>query len=520
MSLENFISKHQQKLPLKVRVMKGYCGEHIAIANGDEYTLHFLKSTVVFTVQVSPSESFTIPLNSAIKLGILYNPVGNTEASLHGYKYHAVSDLMTAIPLPLLVRATKEQRGKRHGKVKIAKDELFAVNGVVNRGKGGGRLSVYSISQNKQKALKPKWVGHFTTKPTSVFLFPPEFLEHVGGHVPVQVILRLPSRSSFYLPNYLQKKPVTIVQCSTEESVITTSARNLKELSDEAATGAGSEDHDGHKKAEHMVDIPVNFTLEVQEVKAQNPEDQEELYMDTHNLYVNFDPSNIVSLREDRSQSCINAAIRPTHSSDGILLSIPPSLASSERTYQPLTMPSSSSEPPAYTDLFRNRTMSNVDQIQAAVAVARNRTVVTGSTAAVPVSSPSSQGQHQTQHQTQSHSRATTDGDNGGRGGGGGGRGGGEGEGEGEEEGEEEEEGEGEGEGEEEEGEGEGVSCHLSPRARRWLFLLTLGREEVLAHQPRKISQKHRSVGFDDQCFSAHNSLIMEQTFYEYRKAL
>ena len=49
LSLENFISKYQDELPLHVRVCKGFYGqsERTSVSEGDTFNIHFIKKSQV-----------------------------------------------------------------------------------------------------------------------------------------------------------------------------------------------------------------------------------------------------------------------------------------------------------------------------------------------------------------------------------------------------------------------------------------------------------------------------------------
>ena len=66
------------------------------ISTGDVYNLHFLKTVKVVSIQDFGGVNFSVPLNSSVKFGLLYNPENNFYQSVQGYTFDNVTAITTA----------------------------------------------------------------------------------------------------------------------------------------------------------------------------------------------------------------------------------------------------------------------------------------------------------------------------------------------------------------------------------------------------------------------------------------
>lgn len=61
----------------------------------------------MISVKDAGGTHFSIPLNSAIQFGLLYNPVGDTAQAVKGYSFKTVGDLAKYETPPRIIRATQ-----------------------------------------------------------------------------------------------------------------------------------------------------------------------------------------------------------------------------------------------------------------------------------------------------------------------------------------------------------------------------------------------------------------------------
>ena len=280
LSLLQLVEKHQDLLPLCVHVCKGFYGssERFSVSEGDIYNIHFVKKAKVVLVQDCSRVEYRIPINSSVEFGVLYSPEGNLPKALDGYKYPKVSDIMTASPLPKVVRANMMFKGTAPDN-SIEKSELLIIKDI--KQKANRRyLIVYSLTTSKVKHLFESCEGHFSTKPYDVRLFLPEILEHVPQPFPMAVYLFVHSDTSEDLPHHLFSSAATLSGESADLSLI--ASTNC-----EPETGRPL-----------LVEIPVGLDIEVQVLQAKDETDCDKLYEATNELLENFDPSKVIQCKQ------------------------------------------------------------------------------------------------------------------------------------------------------------------------------------------------------------------------------
>ncbi len=60
------------------------------------YNLHFLKKVKVVSITDAGGVHFSVPLNSSVKFGVLYNPDNDLKKSLTGYLFENVTAIVSA----------------------------------------------------------------------------------------------------------------------------------------------------------------------------------------------------------------------------------------------------------------------------------------------------------------------------------------------------------------------------------------------------------------------------------------
>lgn len=66
------------------------------ISTGDVYNFHFLKKVKVASIADAGGVHFSVPLNSSVKFGMLYNPDNDFRKSIQGYSFETVAALTVA----------------------------------------------------------------------------------------------------------------------------------------------------------------------------------------------------------------------------------------------------------------------------------------------------------------------------------------------------------------------------------------------------------------------------------------
>ena len=339
-TLAKFVERYSRSLPLRVRVDKGYCGaeERFVISAGDVYNIHFLKRTKVVSICDSNGSDYTIPMNSAIEFGVLYDPNQNTAEAQKGKTFKKAGDIISICqsggPLPRLVCATKTHPGS-DPKSSVEENELLLVKKL---GKTTMMrkpvLKVYSLTMKEEKSLHEDCAGYFTTDPYRIRLYPPEILAHLAEFLPLKSKLFISCDTSEELPVHLISDVVTLLHSSTETSLIATTCWEK---------GIAPTDED-----RVPVDIPLNLDIEVVIIPVEG---NEQLFMDTRNLYEGFDPSKVLTWKESKdadsftAQTSLSRAVRQGYEKEGLELQKPQRIYDVPQIGRPRSSPAPTPSP-------------------------------------------------------------------------------------------------------------------------------------------------------------------------------
>ena len=317
MSLGDFMTRHSSSLPLRVRVDKGFCGaeERCVISAGDIYNIHFIKRTKVVSMKDSGNGQYTIPLNSAIEFGPLYDPHHNFKEAFKGFTFDAVADILALKgPLPKLLRVTRAHQGS-DPKSSVEEGELLIVKKAARTGvMRKPVLKVFSVTAKEEKTLFDDCIGQFTTHPYSAHTFLPEILQQIPDPFPMAAMLYISSETSDDLPVHLTSEVVNLSHSSIETSLIATSCW-------EGSVAPSEEEN-------IPIEIPIHLDIEVTIISSEESQNQQ-LFSDTRDLYEKFDPSKVQNYKDAPSgneyaaQSTIYRVVRHGYEREGLELEKP-----------------------------------------------------------------------------------------------------------------------------------------------------------------------------------------------------
>lgn len=97
------VSQFADHLPLEVVVSKGVYGmeDRYSLSTTDKCIIHFIKKRDLVRIQdPKDNREFSVPLSSAIKFSIIYNPNDDEDHAQTGFKFPFVSDVLSMTPLP------------------------------------------------------------------------------------------------------------------------------------------------------------------------------------------------------------------------------------------------------------------------------------------------------------------------------------------------------------------------------------------------------------------------------------
>lgn len=309
--LSDFVNKFSGSLPTRVTVQSGICTstEEAAISSGDIFNIHFLKSTKVvhLTTQDSVQHgAFVVPLNSAVRFALLYNPKHIHDQARRGFIFESASDIILQKSLPKIVLATKSYQGGSPSS-SVEKNEVLVIRKVNKPTVGQRSLKVFSLTKNVKKSLSPQCVGHFSTKPTQQLMLPlPDILQHVKEPFPSEALICVDTLVYDPLPEGLQGQIVNLTHSSVETSLVATP--------DSTNGGEGNG---------VVLDLPSNLDIDVT-VDSLSESESEKLNTVTQELYDNFDPAKLKMCKPMTSnenytiQSYFSRALQEEHKKVGI----------------------------------------------------------------------------------------------------------------------------------------------------------------------------------------------------------
>lgn len=308
LTLMDLVRKHANSFPLRVTVEQGFCSniEEGAISSDETYNVHFLKYTKVayLSSKESPNHMYTVPFNSAVQFGLVYNPQIDIGLALQGKSFETVGDVMAVRPLPKLLRATRSYQGT-NANSSVEENELLVVRSA-KRPKvlGSPHLKVYSITTGETKSLPIQCAGNFTTKPHSLCLHLPEIVKHIPNVFPVEAVVYIERTTCNYefVPESLIGEVVTLTHSSIETTLIATAYSCELSEEEEVVKPVNPEKVEIH-------DIPVNLDIEVK-VDPLSAEDRQVLNATTMQLYSSFDPEKLIVCKPFSSSDCFQTQLQ------------------------------------------------------------------------------------------------------------------------------------------------------------------------------------------------------------------
>lgn len=198
------------------------------VSTSKTLNFHFLRNVTVATVRDPDSQvGYSVPCNSSIKFGLIYNPSPYDESASPYMQLKTVGDIIKLKQLPTVVTATTSYNGGAPEK-SVAEGEILFVKGTVKGGtitKLGKQLQMVNAF-GEEKQLSSKSAGSFSTDPrhTKVHL---SLLLQQDIQWPQYVVLYPTDRElTRSLPASMTNSLVELVGVKGETSVIATPGEN------------------------------------------------------------------------------------------------------------------------------------------------------------------------------------------------------------------------------------------------------------------------------------------------------
>lgn len=326
--LSQFITRYSALLPCQVQLCNEFTSMVSAPLQSNILQLHFIKhSKVVVMKEKENGEKCSVPLNSATKFGLVYNPNADLLEAMAGFEFETAGDVMAMKPLPLVLKATQCYKGSSP-ESSVEEEEILWVLGIRTHFRSK-QLRVRSLQKGK-KHLSEKCSGAFTTLPDDVQV-PLVTLLDLGLQLP-QAAVAFGNDST--MKQQSMKHPVILEKMAGETCIIAS--------------------YPNPEEKEELSHLEVSSDLEVEvEMVAMEPSARKELEIQTQELFVRFNeskPSLIVqkcSKQVYELQTLLHSQLLPGREQEGVQLVHPPMLGIDQQPCEdPLRSEASSSHPP------------------------------------------------------------------------------------------------------------------------------------------------------------------------------
>ena len=190
-TINSLIEKYNQYVPLRLRVLQGYCSDtaDINISTGDIYDVHTIKRMKVVTIRDQDGMTYRVPLESSMKFGLVFNLSSNYDEGICGYTFRTVSDLTSLSVLPRIVCTQRAFKGN-DVRSSVQENEVLVVQQAIKsifRGKRG--IKVYSLLTKMEKVLPEDCDVGFSTNPSLVRLHLSDVIEHISNPFPAHAVM-------------------------------------------------------------------------------------------------------------------------------------------------------------------------------------------------------------------------------------------------------------------------------------------------------------------------------------------
>lgn len=307
LTLKDFVSRHSKSFPLQFVIKKGFLGDSVSINEGDVYTAYFEKTTEVIAVRDWKGDEYSIPVNSATHLGLIYDPNRSLDEALIGYDFETAGDVIKAVVRPTLLRATLSHRDAKASR-SVERDELLLVKQCVQT-RLKNFMEVYSITQGVTKKLRPSCNGRFTTNPHKVAMYAGDLLKYIQNVSGVQALMISDSKSVLYssLPQQFTTEPATLLRHVTETSLIAKSSQEPVQ-------------------AYRLVEIPCALDIKVQVANPDSGRSPPHAG-ETSQVIEAYKFRRVRTIDKSAKQRAFREAVREGFEDSGVSLQMPPTEA-------------------------------------------------------------------------------------------------------------------------------------------------------------------------------------------------
>lgn len=277
MTLSDFTALNTSAFPKLVRISNSltYTSRNMKLTQGDLLDLHFVRQTKAVVLISSTGEEYVVPLNSAIKFAMIYDPLNTSQLIHQGYHFKSVGELIATRQMPKVVVATETYHDSKP-QSSVEAGEILVVCGVINQSHGKV-LKVNSTTLGK-KFLEERCTAKFSTRSDITKLSLNDMFK-ASVQLPLQADIYPPS--GLQLPDSFTDAPVTLKRFCVIKSVIATPSL-LQEYSPTSSVPL------------KVYDISLELDIEISECSELNDKQTIELRTNTQQLYSSFEPTKVI----------------------------------------------------------------------------------------------------------------------------------------------------------------------------------------------------------------------------------
>ncbi len=306
MKLSDFTALNTSIFPKQVKVSSTplYSSGKAEVSQGEVLDLHFVRQTKAVIMISNSGEEYVVPLNSAIRFALTYDPLNTGQLVHQGYHFKSIGELIATKEMPPVVVATEAYSDSKP-QSSVEAGEILVICGVVKQGQG--RVLKVTSATHGRKFLEDRCTANFSTRPEDTKLSLNDMFK-ASVRLPQQAVIYPPA--GLQLPDGLVNLPVTLKQFRVIKSVVATP------VSPQTYSPTSSV----------VYDINLELGIEIQEHSEISDHQLIEMRAKTQKLYSSFEPAKVIPFQKDsvgnQEQVTIQSALLTNTDQKGKFLGI------------------------------------------------------------------------------------------------------------------------------------------------------------------------------------------------------
>lgn len=299
LGLAEIAEKYALLVPFRLKVVNGFMAadnvKDPSFVVDEIYSVHLVREmkAVRFKIADHGAESYTIPLNSLAKFGLIHDE--RNECMM----FDTVEELLYAKPRPKVV-AVKNKYVSQDGKVSLKKNEVLIIRDLIRAkiGRSKVALKFYSLIQQKEVVLHKEHDVQFTTNPYRTQLYLTDLVECSTNLMPC--LARIFSIGNSSIAGLLSSTTIMLQGCETCQSLIISLFRD-NPTSD-------------RKMDSEFIAVPTNININVSIIETSKDDDAYyQIMEESRKLMQDYNPADICA--------CLDAQTDDVYTTQAQLLS-------------------------------------------------------------------------------------------------------------------------------------------------------------------------------------------------------